>query len=86
MKMLAIETNNPTLTTLVDIASEEPVIITRDNKPAFAFVAVSEEDIQTWLLGQNEDFLALMRRSWDRLHTEGGIPLAEVRQRLLTGS
>ena len=54
-------------------------------RPARAnlFVAVDEEDVQTWQLGQNQGFLALMQRSWDRLHTEGGVPLAEARQRLL---
>jgi hypothetical protein len=46
-------------------------------------LAVDEKDLQTWQLGQNQDFLALMRRSWDRLHAEGGVSLAEARQRLL---
>jgi antitoxin (DNA-binding transcriptional repressor) of toxin-antitoxin stability system len=83
MKMLAVEKDNLSLDVLFDMASEGTVVITRDNKPIFALVAVDEEDLQTWQLGQNQDFLTLMRRSWDRLHAEGGVSLAEARQRLL---
>ena len=83
MKMLAVEKDNLSLDVLFDMASEGTVVITRDNKPIFAIVAVDEKDLQTWQLGQNQDFLALMRRSWDRLHAEGGVSLAEARQRLL---
>jgi len=81
--MLTIERDNLSLDVLFDLASEGTVLITRDNKPVFALVAVDEEDLQTWQLGQNQDFLALMQRSWDRLHAEGGVSLAEARQRLL---
>ena len=83
MSILTIEKNNLSLDALFDLASEGTVVITRDNKPVFALVAVAEEDLQTWQLGQNQDFLALMRRSWDRLHDEGGVSLAEARERLL---
>jgi len=86
MKMLAIERDKPSLDSLIDMASEEVVILTRDGRPVFAFIAVDEEDVQTWQLGQNQDFLALMRQSWDRLHAEGGIALAQARQRLLPES
>ena len=81
--MLTIERDNLSLDVLFDMVSEGTVLITRDNKPVFALVAVDEKDLQTWELGQNQDFLALMRRSWDRLQAEGGVPLAEARQRLL---
>lgn len=84
MKVVALETENPSLEALVDMAAEEAVIITRDNNPAFALIALDEDDIQTWGLGQNPDFLALMKRSWERLRTEGSVSLAEARRRLLT--
>ncbi len=83
MKMLTIERDDLSIDVLFDMASQGTVLITRDNKPVFALVAVDEEDLQTWQLGQNQGFLALMQRSWDRLHTEGGVPLAEARHRLL---
>ena len=86
MKMLTIERDDLSIDVLFDMASEGTVLITRDNKPVFALVAVDEEDLQTWQLGQNQGFLALMQRSWNRLHTEGGVPLAEARQRLLAES
>ena len=40
------------------------------------------ENLQTWQLGENPQFLELMRRSWQRLHAEGAVSLAEVRRRL----
>lgn len=84
MKVVALETENPSLEALVDMAADEAVIITRDNNPAFALIALDEDDIQTWRLGQNPDFLALMQRSWERLRTEGSVSLEEARRRLLT--
>ena len=77
------ETDNPSLEKLIEMAKQGAVIITRDDKPAFAFVPVDQEDIQTWQLGENPEFLELMRQSWDRLHAEGGVSLAEARRRLL---
>ena len=82
MKMLTLEKDSFSLDVLFDMAEKGTVLITQDNKPVFALVAVNEEDLQTWQLGQNQGFLALMRRSWDRLQAEGGVPLAEARQRL----
>jgi len=82
--MLTLEKDNLALDVLFDMAAKGTVLITRDNKPVFALVAVDEEDIQTWQLGQSQEFLALMRRSWDRLQAEGGVPLSEARKRLLS--
>jgi len=41
------------------------------------------ENLQSWQLGENPQFLELMRRSWQRLHAEGTVSLAEARRRLL---
>jgi antitoxin (DNA-binding transcriptional repressor) of toxin-antitoxin stability system len=83
MTTIARETNNISLDKLIDLATQGPVIITQGDKPVFAFVPVDEEDLQTWRLGERPEFLELMQRSWDRLHTEGGVSLAEARKRLL---
>lgn len=57
----------------------------RRNKdtPALALVPVNDEDRETWSLGQNPEFLAVLQRSWDRLHAEGPVPLAEAWRRLV---
>jgi antitoxin (DNA-binding transcriptional repressor) of toxin-antitoxin stability system len=83
MTTIAREQNNISLEKLIEMAAEGIVIITEDNKPAFAFVPVDEEDLQTWRLGENAKFLELMRHSWDRLEAEGGISLEEAKRRLL---
>jgi len=83
MKMLSLESKNVSLDALIEMAARDTVIVTRDSKPLFAVVPVDQDDLQTWQLGENPDFLALMQRSWERLHTEGSVPLAEARRRLL---
>ena len=75
MKTLALESKNTSLDTLVEMATRETVIVTRDDKPLLAVVPVDQEDLQTWHLGENPEFLELMRRSWERLHTEGSVSL-----------
>ena len=83
MTTVSRETNDLTLEKLIEMAKQGTVIITQDNKPAFAFVPVALEDLQTWQLGENTDFLELMQHSWDRLRAEKGVSLAEARERLL---
>ena len=84
MITLALEKDNPSLDVLLEMATDETVIVTQGNKPVFAVILINEEDIQTWRLGENPDFLALMQRSWARLHEEGPVSLAEARRRLLS--
>ena len=83
MKTLSLESKDVSLDTLIEMAARGTVIITQGSRPLFAVVPVDQEDLQTWQLGENPEFLALMRRSWKRLHTEGPVSLAEARQRLL---
>lgn len=84
MKTLSIERHNPSLAMLVEMTADGVVIITQGNKPVCAVVPLAEEDLQTWQLGENPEFLAVMQHSWDRLQAEGGVSLAEARRRLLT--
>ncbi|HEU5100765.1 MAG TPA: hypothetical protein VFU22_17170 [Roseiflexaceae bacterium] len=83
MTTVARERDNSSLEKLIEMANEGAVIITQDNKPAFAFVAIDQNDIATWKLGENVDFLELMQYSWQRMQSEGGVSLAEARRRLL---
>jgi len=84
MTTLMLGRDNPSLSTLIEMAAKGIVIVQRGNKPAFAFMPVDEEGPRTGQLGENPDFLEIMRRSWARLQTEGGISLTEARHRLLT--
>ncbi len=83
MTTVSREADNPTLEKLIEMAKQGTVIITQDNKPAFAFVSVDLDDLQTWQLIENTEFLELMQHSWDRLRVEKGVSLTEARQRLL---
>lgn len=83
MKTLSLEANHPLLKTLVEMAADDVLIVTSGNKPVCAVIQIDEADLQTWQLGENPQFLALMQHSWNRLQTEGGVSLAEARQRLL---
>jgi hypothetical protein len=83
MITISREKENPSLDRLIELATQGAVIVTQNDKPVLAFISVSEDDIQTWQLGENAEFLELMRRSWARLQVEGGISLAEARKRLL---
>ena len=83
MTTVSREKDNPSLENLIEMAKHGTVIITENNKPVFAFVSVDQDDIQTWQLGENTEFLELMQHSRDRLRAEGGVSLAEARRRLL---
>ena len=83
MKTLSLEANHPLLKTLVEMTTDDVVIVTSGDKPVYAVIPVDEEDLQTWQLGENPDFLAIMQHSWERLQREGTVSLAEARQRLL---
>jgi hypothetical protein len=83
MKTFSLEANNPILMALMEMIADGAVIITSGNKPVCAVMQVDEADLQTWQLGENPQFLAVMQRSWERLHREGAVPLAEAWQRLL---
>jgi antitoxin (DNA-binding transcriptional repressor) of toxin-antitoxin stability system len=85
VKTLALGNPEITLNDLAEMAGQEAVIVTRHDKPVFALVPVEAEDIATWQLGENPQFLALLQRAWDRARREGWVTLAEARQRLLNG-
>jgi hypothetical protein len=83
MTTISLEKENPTLDALVKMAADGTIIVTYGNR-VFAFMPVDEEDVQSWRLGENPEFLALMRHSWERMQAEGSVPLEETRRRLLT--
>lgn len=64
-----------------DIAAG-PLVLTINGQPIAALVAVSNADLETITLSQDPAFLALIERSRERQHQEGGLSSDEVRRRL----
>jgi len=82
MTTISLEKDNPTLDILIKMAADGAVILTHEDK-VFAFMPVDKEDLRIWQLGENPEFLKLMRQSWKRMHAEGTVSLEEARRRLL---
>jgi hypothetical protein len=76
MKSVAIEGATMKPKQLVALAKSEPVLLTQGGHPVCAVIEIDE-------LGRNPKFLKLLDRSRRRLRKEGGIPIEEVRRRLL---
>ena len=83
MKSVAIERATLKPKDLVALAKLEPVILTQGGHPVCAVIEIDELDLEAWSLGRNPQFIKLLDRSRKRLRKEGGIPIEEVRRRLL---
>lgn len=82
--MKTIDVSKATLP-LADYAKEvvrEPVIVTVKRKPVAALVSISNADVETVSLSNNQHFLDLIERSRSRQKSEGGISIEEMRRRL----
>lgn len=84
MAMKLVEISKAT-TSLGDYARrlrKRPVVVTRKGKPVAALVPIENADLETISLSTNPKFLAIIERSRQRMKTEGGIPMEEMRRRL----
>jgi antitoxin (DNA-binding transcriptional repressor) of toxin-antitoxin stability system len=63
-------------------AAEETLVITVNGQPIAAVVPLPNTDLETIALSSNPDFLALIARSREQRHTEGGLSADTLRQRL----
>ena len=84
MKTVMLEKENPSIGELASRVSREAILVTRENRPVLAVIPVCQEDLQTWDLGENPEFLELMRQSWERLQAEGALSLADAQRQLLS--
>jgi prevent-host-death family protein len=64
-------------------AIDETVVVTDHGKPVAALVPIENADLETVSLSTNPQFMAIIERSRARMAKEGGIPLKEVKRRLL---
>lgn len=83
MKSIAVERATLKPKQLVTMAKSGPVVLTQGGHPVCAVIEIDELDVEAWSLGRNPQFIKLLERSRERLRKEGGIPIAEVRRRLL---
>jgi hypothetical protein len=82
MTAIAVESRNPTLSELIELAKKSPVFITEEGETRYAFVAVDEADIEAYSLGSNEEFIAYLQAARERARQEGTISIDEMRRRL----
>ncbi len=60
---------------------DDPIILTRGNKPVAALIALDDADWETISLSTNPRFLAILERSRARRRAEGGISQEEIERR-----
>lgn len=71
----------PALTPHLGVGAE-PLILTKNGHAVGAVVPASDGDVESLLLSSNPRFQEILRRSQERLESEGGLSTAEVRRRL----
>jgi hypothetical protein len=60
----------------------ELLFLTKNGHAVGVVVPVTDDDVESMLLGVNPQFQQILERSQQRLDTEGGLSSADVRQRL----
>lgn len=67
----------------VDESHESPIIVTRNGRPVAMIIAIEEEDdLDSLLLVHDQRFLRLLEEARQRVRTQGGVSLAEMRQQV----
>jgi prevent-host-death family protein len=82
MKVVEISKATTSLGDYARRLRKRPVVVTRKGKPVAALVPIENADLETISLSTNPKFLAIIERSRQRMKTEGGIPMEEMRRRL----
>ena len=82
MKTLELTQATATLVDYVQNMGPETHILSIDGQPVAALMPLENLDMETISLSTNPEFLAILAESRASLKAEGGIPLAEVKQRL----
>jgi prevent-host-death family protein len=82
MKVVEISKATTSLGDYARRLRKRPVVVTRKGRPVAALVPIENADLETISLSTNPKFLAIIERSRQRMKTEGGIPMEEMRRRL----
>ncbi|MGC8638785.1 MAG: type II toxin-antitoxin system Phd/YefM family antitoxin [Isosphaeraceae bacterium] len=83
MKTIEIGEATSPLADYVAAVQSEPLVISDHGIPTAVILPLSDVDLEAIALGTNPRFLALIERSRARAQTEGTIPAAEMRRRVL---
>ena len=67
----------------IDESKESPVVVTRNGRPVALIIGIqAEDDLDSLLLANNPRFNQLLEEARARVRVTGGVPLAEMRQRV----
>lgn len=67
----------------IEASKESPVVVTRNGRPVAMIIPIEDEDdLDSLLLAHNPRFIQLLEEARQRVHSTGGVPLTEFRQRL----
>ncbi len=82
MKVLALEKTALTVSDLVELAKEGPVVLTRNGEPVAAVNDLYGCDREAVSLANNPQFLALIEEARRSYREQGGVALDELRKEL----
>jgi hypothetical protein len=80
MKVVALEKTTMTVTELVELVKEGPVVLTRDGQPVISVKDLSSSDWESVSLASNPQFMALIEESRRSYRESGGISLQDFRR------
>jgi antitoxin (DNA-binding transcriptional repressor) of toxin-antitoxin stability system len=81
MRRLELTEATASLAQYAQELQEEPIIVTKDDKPVAALFALGDSDWETISLSLNPLFLDILDRSRARRRAEGGISQDEIERR-----
>ena len=68
----------------IDQSQDSPVVVTRNGRPVAMIIAIADEDdLDGLLLAHNPRFVQLLDAARERVRVTGGVPMAEMRRRLV---
>lgn len=83
MKTVSVQkANAATGRKLFAMATQSPLLVTTNGRPAWAIVPVAEgEDIEDFLTANSPVFRRIIEHSWRNLRKKGGVSHDEVKRR-----
>ncbi len=85
MKIVPLYEAKNRLSAYIQEAAQGPIVITKHGKPCAALVHMeADDDVETLLLSRNQNFLALLDKSVEKLKKQGGSPFSAVEEEVNT--
>ncbi len=82
MKSLDLSRATDSLATYVQNLTEDQLVVFRNGQPVAVLMSVTEDDLEDISLGQNPNFLEILKKSKDNIREKGGFSLEEIQQKL----